>query len=122
MKYLMLMLSLLAVGCGAEDRGAQEKDQAQSSQERIQKKATLENQVVEAACGQCKFGLSGRGCDLALKVDGYAYYADGVKLDHSKMHQAGGYCVDVRRAKVSGALADGRVTVKSYELLPMDAK
>ena len=28
-------------------------------------------QVVEASCGQCNFGLKGKGgCDLAVKIDG----------------------------------------------------
>jgi hypothetical protein len=27
-------------------------------------------QVVETACGECQFKLAGKGCDLAVRIDG----------------------------------------------------
>ena len=37
--------------------------------------------VVDAACGECLFSLPGKGCDLAVRVDGRSYYVDGVNMD-----------------------------------------
>ena len=80
---------------------------------------SLENQVVEASCGQCNLGLEGRGCDLAIRVDGEAYYVDGTSIsDHGDEHGEDGMCSCVREAKVSGELVDGRFQVTSFELLP----
>jgi hypothetical protein len=38
--------------------------------------------IVDAACGQCQFGLeTQRGCDLAIRIDSVAYFVDGSKID-----------------------------------------
>ena len=37
-----------------------------SQDETVSQQNTTSELVVEAACGQCKFGLSGDGCDLAM--------------------------------------------------------
>ncbi len=37
--------------------------------------------IVEASCGQCKFGLPGMGCSLAVRIDGQAYYVNGTNID-----------------------------------------
>jgi len=42
---------------------------------------TTDVMIVEASCGQCQFGLPGRGCDLAVRIDGDAYYVDGTGID-----------------------------------------
>ena len=38
-------------------------------------------QVVEAACGECQFKLKGDDCDLAVRIDGKAYFVDGTTID-----------------------------------------
>ena len=38
--------------------------------------------TVEASCGECNFGLPGNNCDLAVKIDGKAYFVDGVDISH----------------------------------------
>jgi hypothetical protein len=48
---------------------------------------------VEAACGECRFGLPGSGCDLAVRIDGVAYFVDGTGIDdHGDAHAQDGFC------------------------------
>ncbi|HRH66094.1 MAG TPA: DUF6370 family protein, partial [Bacteroidia bacterium] len=37
--------------------------------------------TVVASCGQCQFGLKGKGCRLAVRIDGQAYYVKGTDID-----------------------------------------
>ena len=75
--------------------------------------------VVDFACGECLFHMKGDGCDLAVRVDGHAYYVEGV--DESKLgdaHAKDGICSVVRKARVTGAVKDGRFVATSFEVLP----
>lgn len=75
-------------------------------------------QIVEASCGQCNFGLTGGGCDLAVRIGGEAYYVDGSKLnDHGDAHAKDGMCVTVRKAEVEGDIVDGRFKATSFKVL-----
>jgi hypothetical protein len=78
------------------------------------------SQVVEASCGQCQFGLkSKKGCDLAVKIDGKAYFVDGTNIDdHGDAHnKKDGFCEVVRKAKVTGEIVDGKFVASSFELV-----
>ena len=82
---------------------------------------SLVNQTVEASCGQCQLGLEGTGCDLAVRIDGKAYYVDGSSIDdHGDAHGKDGLCNCVRQAKVSGEIKDGRFQATSFKVLPKD--
>ena len=35
--------------------------------------------TVEASCGQCQFKMQGKGCSLAVRIDGKSYFVDGSK-------------------------------------------
>jgi len=75
--------------------------------------------VVEASCGQCNFDLSGDGCDLAVRMDGQAYYVDGTGLDdHGDAHAADGFCNRIRQARVDGQVSEGRFIATAFTLLP----
>ena len=75
--------------------------------------------VVEAACGECQFGLPGLGCDLAVRIDGKPYYVDGTEIDeHGDAHAADGFCNAVRSARVKGRIESVRFVATSFELLP----
>ena len=76
------------------------------------------HQVVEAACGQCQFGMTDKlGCDLAVKVDGETYFVDGTKIDeHGDAHADDGFCVVIRNANVKGKIVDGRFKSESFTL------
>lgn len=75
--------------------------------------------TVKVACGQCKLGLSGHGCDLALRINGKAYFIDGTTIDdHGDAHANDGFCKAVREAKVQGEVVGDRFKVTYFELLP----
>lgn len=73
---------------------------------------------VETACGQCKFGLEGKSCDLAVKIDGKAMFVDGTGIDdHGDAHDNDGFCNSVRKANVQGEIINGRFKVIYFKLL-----
>lgn len=79
--------------------------------------------LVEASCGQCQFGLPGSGCDLAVRIDGEAYYVDGSSIDdHGDAHGATGLCNAIRQARVEGRVEKGRFVATSVEVLPVDSE
>lgn len=79
------------------------------------------NQVVEASCGQCKFGLKGNGCSLAVRLDGKAYFVDGADINqHGDAHADDGFCNAIRKAEVKGKIVNNRFKAKSFKLLPKE--
>ncbi len=74
--------------------------------------------LVEASCGQCNFDLPGDGCDLAVRIDGKAYFVDGTSIDeHGDAHAADGMCNAIRKARVEGDVSEGRFQATFFELL-----
>lgn len=76
-------------------------------------------QTVEISCGECKFHLKGKSCDLAVRIKGKAYFIDGVDIDafgdaHGKM----GFCNAIRKAEVQGEIVNNRFKVSYVKLLP----
>ena len=75
-------------------------------------------QVVETACGECQFKLAGKGCDLAVRIDGKAYFVDGTDIDsHGDAHAEDGFCKAVRKAEVQGNLVNDRFKVTYFKLM-----
>lgn len=75
--------------------------------------------IVEAACGQCQLKLPGTDCDLAVRIDGKAYYVDGTHIDsHGDAHASDGFCNAIRKARVQGEVVDGRFKATYFQLLP----
>ena len=78
-----------------------------------------QKQIVEASCGQCQFGMKGKACDLAVRIDGKPYFVDGTNIDHhGDAHAADGFCAKVRKAEVVGEIVDNRFKVTYFKLLP----
>ncbi|OWP64387.1 hypothetical protein CDA63_04145 [Hymenobacter amundsenii] len=76
-------------------------------------------QVVEASCGQCQLGLPGKSCDLAIRLNGHAYFLDGTNIDsHGDAHAKDGFCQKIRRAEVQGEVVDNRFVATYFRLLP----
>lgn len=74
--------------------------------------------VVEASCGQCKFGLPGEGCTLAIRIDGKAYFADGAHIDSfGDAHASDGFCEAIRKAEVQGHVKDSLFQVNYFRLI-----
>jgi hypothetical protein len=75
-------------------------------------------QEVEASCGQCKFGLKGKGCTLAVRVDSKAYFVDGSDIDsHGDAHADDGFCNKIRKAKVQGEVVNERFKATYFQLV-----
>lgn len=81
-------------------------------------------QIVEASCGQCQFGMKGKGgCDLAIRIDGKSYFVDGTDIHkHGDAHAAEGFCSTVRKAEVVGNIKGDRFVASSFTLLPVEGK
>jgi len=78
----------------------------------------VENTVVEAACGQCLFGMEGDGCDLAVRIDGKAYFVDGTNIDeHGDAHSDEGFCNAISHARVTGKIENGKFLASDFELV-----
>jgi hypothetical protein len=92
---------------------------AQSGHE---KKVAQKTQIVEASCGQCQFGMKDKkGCDLAVRIDGKAYFVEGTKLDsHGDAHAEDGFCSTVRKAEVVGEIKDNKFVATQFKLLPLE--
>ncbi len=79
--------------------------------------------TVEAACGQCKLGLAGDDCNLAVRIKGEAYFVDGTDIDkHGDAHASDGFCNAIRKAEVQGEIADGKFKASYFQLVPEEAK
>ena len=80
-------------------------------------------QVVETACGQCQFKLEGKGCDLAVRIDGKSYFVDGTDIDsHGDAHAKDGFCNAVRTAEVQGEVTKDRYRITYFKLLKPEQK
>jgi hypothetical protein len=83
------------------------------------KKEALKSQIVEVSCGECQFGLKGKSCDLAVRIDGKAYFVDGAKIDdYGDSHAKDGFCETIRKAEVTGTIVNDRFKVTTFTLLP----
>lgn len=74
--------------------------------------------IVETACGECQFGMKGKSCDLAVRIDGKAYFVDGTTIDkHGDAHAKDGFCNAIRKASVTGKVENGRFKATSFTLI-----
>jgi hypothetical protein len=79
--------------------------------------------IVETACGECRLGLHGKSCDLAVRINGKAYFVDGIHIDSfGDAHAKDGFCKAVRKAEAQGTIVDDRFIVTYFKLLPSDKK
>jgi hypothetical protein len=79
--------------------------------------------IVETACGECRLGLHGKSCDLAVRIDGKAYFVDGAHIDSfGDAHAKDGFCQAIRKAEVQGAIEGDRFKVTYLKLLPAGKK
>ena len=74
-------------------------------------------QIVEASCGQCQFGMEGKSCDLAVRIDGKSYFVEGTNIDaHGDAHANDGFCASIRKAAVIGTIKDNKFVVTYFKL------
>ena len=80
-------------------------------------------QIVETACGECQFKLTGKGCDLAVRIDGKSYFVEGTDIDsHGDAHAKDGFCNAVRKAEVQGEIVNDRYRVTYFKLIKSPEK
>lgn len=79
-------------------------------------------QIIEAACGQCQFGMQGKaGCDLAVRLDNKSYFVDGTDIHkYGDAHDKNGLCTTIRKAEVVGEVKGDRFLVSEFKLLPVE--
>jgi hypothetical protein len=74
--------------------------------------------IVDAACGQCQFKMPGKGCTLAIKIKGKAYFVDKAGIDDfGDAHSDEGFCNAVRKAKVQGVVSKGKFVPTYFKVL-----
>jgi len=113
---MLIVIVVFTVSCGHHAQKHEEEKVTTITMEQL-----AEGVIVEAACGECMFKLPGNGCDLAVRVNGKAYFVDGVDMDtHGDAHAKDGMCSVVREAKVKGQIIDGRFKAETFELLAHD--
>jgi hypothetical protein len=112
--YVMkLIMTFLCCGLFVFAAHSQQKETRQQ-----QPDSTKKIQVVEAACGECQFGLDGNSCDLAVRINGRSYFVDGTNIDsHGDAHAKDGFCKMIRKAEVQGEVVANRFKVTYFRLL-----
>ncbi|MBK7560664.1 MAG: DUF6370 family protein [Chitinophagaceae bacterium] len=84
---------------------------------------TKKIETVEASCGQCQFHLTGKGCSLAIRIDGKAYFVDGTTIDeHGDAHATDGFCEAIRKAEIQGELVKDRYKITYFKLVKIAPK
>ena len=79
--------------------------------------------VVEASCGECNFKMEGKGCDLAIRINGKSYFVDGTAIDeHGDAHAKDGFCEAIRKAEVQGEVVNNRFKVTYFKLIKEEKK
>ncbi len=74
--------------------------------------------TVEASCGQCKFKMKGKGCTLAVRIDGKPYFVDKSDIEaYGDAHAKMGFCNAIRKAKVQGEIQGGKFVASYFELI-----
>lgn len=111
---MRVILMMLIAGFFAAQAGAQ--NTALESKPDPKKKLLL----VEASCGECNFKMTGKGCNLAVRMDGKSYYVDNTKIDeHGDAHADDGFCAVIRKAEVQGEVVDNRFKATYFKLKPL---
>jgi len=112
MKALIFALFITSFSFAAN---AQTKSQAKTTQQAT----TLKEKEVEIACGECKFKMKGKSCDLAIRIDGKSYFVDGKSVDdfgdaHDEKH---GFCNVISKATVTGEIVNNRFKATDIKLI-----
>ena len=114
MKYFFFLISfLLSLSLAAQNKNPQAGN--------FDKNKKV--QTVEAGCGECKLGLKGKSCDLAIRIDGKDYFVDGIHIDSlGDAHAEEGFCNSIRIAEVQGQIKNDRFVANYFELVASPAK
>lgn len=115
----MKILLILSLFCFITVEGNTQQNSSKTSQPDPKKKI----QLVEASCGECNFKLKGGGCNLAVKIDGKAYFVDGTSIDeHGDAHAEDGFCNAIRKAEIQGEVVNNKFKATYFKLLKPETK
>jgi len=74
--------------------------------------------IVEASCGQCQFKMTGKGCTLAVRIEGKSYFVEKADIDEfGDAHSIEGFCNVIKKAKVQGEIIGDKFVVCYFEIL-----
>ena len=74
--------------------------------------------IVEASCGQCQFKMAGKGCTLAVRINGKSYFVEKADIDaFGDAHSDEGFCNAIRKAKVQGNIVNNKFVATYFELI-----
>jgi hypothetical protein len=74
--------------------------------------------TVEASCGQCQFKMNGKGCTLAVRIEGKSYFVEKADIDEfGDAHSIEGFCNAIKKAKVQGEIVGDKFVVSYFEIL-----
>jgi hypothetical protein len=111
--FILAFFSFFILNAGAQNTGST------ISQPDLTKKI----EKVEASCGECQFKMEGKGCHLAVRIDGKSYFVDGTSLDdHGDAHAKDGFCEAIKKAEVQGEIVDNRFKVTYFKLVKAKLK
>lgn len=109
MKYTLIILGFSLVPFLVSAQNANAKTDVPNPDKKIL--------IVEASCGECRFGLPGKGCNLAVRIDGQAYFVNGTNIDsYGDAHAKDGFCEAIRTAEVQGELIDNQFKLSYFKL------
>ncbi|MCX2575945.1 DUF6370 family protein [Pedobacter sandarakinus] len=109
MKNIAIILFITTIGFSA---------QAQVKAKNIVQNQLLESKEVDIACGECRFKMKGKSCDLAIRVDGKTYFVDGKHIDDfGDAHGEHGFCNAISKAAVTGKIVNNRFKASKITLL-----
>lgn len=105
--FFGLLVLAFAASCGA---GAEKSTEITAEQ-------LAEGVHVEVGCGTCLFEMEGDACELAVKINGKAYFVDGATIDEfGDAHAEEGLCNAVSEAHVTGKIEGDRFTAHTFEI------
>ena len=74
--------------------------------------------IIEASCGQCQFKMAGKGCTLAIRMDGKSYFVEKADIDDfGDAHAKEGFCNAIRKAKVQGEIVGDKFVASYFEII-----
>lgn len=115
MKNILLLFAISLISASVFAQGKNRKIHQPDSTKKIL--------IVDAACGQCRLGLPGKSCDLAVRINGKSYFVDGTNIDdHGDAHAKDGFCNSIRKAEVQGEIVNNRFKATYFKLIQVPSK
>ena len=108
-----VLTAMMITGCGGSKDAAAPSAPIAPSASGNNDTAAAEAMTYEVGCGGCIFEMAdAEGCKAAVKVDGKAYWIDGVKISAHNI----GLCSGSAEADMAGEVKDGKFIATSFAL------